>query len=316
MKLKVLVTAPYFQPVIEKYRSVFVSHNIETIMPQVKQRLTEKELLGSGYLEEIDGILCGDDQITGPVLEKARCLKVISKWGTGIDSIDAEAAARRGIPVRNTSNAFTDPVADTVLAHVLYFARQISRLNEEMKQGIWQRRLTLSLKECVLGVVGIGNIGKAVVKRARSFGGRVLGNDIKEIPADFTRETGLESVPLDRLLRESDFVSLNCNLNPTSRHLINKEAIALMKPTAYLINTSRGGVVDENALIEALLSRKIAGAGLDVFEDEPLSCDSPFAKMPNVVLSPHNANASPVSWERVHKNTVDNLIGELLRRQN
>ena len=118
-------------------------------------------------------------------------------------------------------------------------------------------------------------------------------------------------VPLGQLLKESDFVSLNCDLNPTSRHLINKETVALMKPTAYLINTSRGRVVDEKALIGALENKKIAGAGLDVFEDEPLAADNPLKKMPNVILSPHNANAGKAAWEKVHLSTIQNLIEEL-----
>lgn len=309
MKWKVLITAPYFIPVIERYREIFDQHQIETIVPEVKEKLSEEELLK--YVKDIDGIICGDDEITERVLKAAPQLKVISKWGTGIDSIDIKAANLRGIPVRNTPNAFTDPVADTVLAYVLYFARRINDLDKNIRQGLWQKQPLPSLKELVLGVVGVGNIGRAVVKRARAFGMQVLGNDIKKISPDFIEETGLKMVSLEELLSESDFVSLNCDLNPTSYHLINKKTLAKLKPTAYLINTARGSVIDEKALIEALATKKIAGAALDVFEKEPLPLDSPLRKFPNVLLSPHNANASPSAWEKVHQNTLNNLIKEL-----
>jgi len=312
-KWKVLVTAPYLQPVIQNYQHIFDEHQIEIIVPEVKEKMSEEELLQ--YIGDIDGILCGDDKLTERVLVQAPRLKVISKWGTGTDSIDKEAAARRGIPVKNTVNAFTEPVADTVLNFILCLARGTFDLNEKMRQGIWDKRVGWALHECTLGVVGVGNIGKAVVKRAKAFGMRVLGNDIKEIPAGFVKEYGLEVVSLEQLLEEADFVSLNCNFNSTSRHLMNQARFDLMKPTAYLVNTSRGPVVDEKALIEALSLKKIAGAALDVFEDEPLPADSPLKKMPNVILSPHNANAGLAAWKYVHENTIKNLIEELVKHE-
>lgn len=306
-----MVTAPYLQPVIKNYQHIFDEHQIEIVVPVVRERLSEEELLGC--IGDIDGILCGDDRITENVLAHAPKLKVISKWGTGIDSIDKEAATKRGIPVKNTVNAFTEPVADLVLNFMLCLARGTIELNEKMHQGVWYKYVGSALHEGTLGIVGMGNIGKAIAKRARAFGMKVLVNDIKEIPADFVKENNLEVVSLEKLLKESDFVSLNCDLNPTSRHLINKATLALMKPTAFIINTSRGPVVEESALNEALLAKKIAGAGLDVFEDEPLPVDSPLKKMANVILSPHNANAGFAAWKKVHENTINNLIQELIK---
>ena len=191
MKYKVLVTAPYLQPIIENYRAIFASHQIETIVPPLKERLSESELLG--YIKDIDGIIAGNDEITEKVLLAAPKLKVVSKWGTGIDGVDKEAAARLGIAVRNTPNAFTDPVADTVLNYILCLARGTMDLNEKMHHGIWEKRVGFALHECTLGVIGMGNIGKAVVRRAQAFGMRVFGNDIKEMPFDFM-------VPLDGIL--------------------------------------------------------------------------------------------------------------------
>ena len=304
MKYKVLITAPYFQLVVDKYRETFSKHGMEMIVPQVNERMSEEELLP--LVGNIDGILCGDDEITKKVLGNAPKLKVIVKWGTGIDSIDKEAAAKRDIQVRNTPNAFTEPVADTALSFILVFARGTIDLDRKIRAGIWEKKLNKALNECTLGVIGLGNIGMAVIKRAQSFGMKVLGNDIKNIPLNYM-------VPLEKLIRESDFVSLNCDLNPTSYHLMNRERIAKMKPNAYLINTARGPLIDEIALINALESGLIAGAGLDVFENEPLPEGHPFKKMSNVILSPHNSNASQIAWEYVHQNSINNLIKELYK---
>lgn len=300
------------QPVLNKYMRIFESNDIELIVPRVRERMSEEELLQ--WIRDVDGIICGDDQLTERVLRCAPRLKVISKWGTGIDSIDCEAAARLGIALYNTPNAFTDAVADTVLGYILCFARQLPWMDRDIRSGKWQKRLCVSLRECTLGVIGVGNIGKAVVRRAIAFGMRVLGHDIVEIPADFLKETGLKVMPKDSLLREADFVSLNCTLNPTSFHLVGEREFALMKPTAYLINTARGPVVDEKALIDALRTGQIAGAALDVFEEEPLPPDSPLREFSNVLLAPHNANSSPAAWERVHENTIRNLLAGLRQK--
>lgn len=300
----VLISAPYFQPVVDDYRSMFEQYGIHTIVPEVNERMSEEELLQ--YVGEIDGMICGDDRVTARVLDAAPRLKVISKWGTGTDSIDKGAAAKRGIAVKNTPNAFSEPVADTVLSFMLCFARNTVGLNRDMHEGRWKKELDTALNECTLGIIGVGDVGSAVRRRAEAFGMRILGNDIKEKPFE-------NMVSLEALLAESDFVSINCDLNEISRHLINDETLAQMKESAYLINTARGPIVDEQALIRALQSGAIAGAGLDVFEDEPLPENSPLKGMSNVIMSPHNANSSKKAWEYVHKNTVQNLIAELSR---
>ncbi len=238
-------------------------------------------------------------------------MKVISKWGTGIDSIDGQAASRLGIQVFRTPNAFTLPVTDTILGYILAFARHIPWLDREMRAGQWVKIPGRSLSECTLGVVGVGNIGKEVLRRGRVFGMRLLGNDILEIPPEFLLENQVEMTGLEDLLRRSDFVSLNPDLNPSSYHLLNSTSLAWMKPDAVLINTSRGPVIDEAALIEALQNGVIAGAALDVFEIEPLPLDSPLLKMDQVLLAPHASNSSPSAWESVHWNTIYNLLAGL-----
>ena len=216
-----------------------------------------------------------------------------------------------GVKVFNTPGAFTDPVADSVMSYILTFARRLPWMNRAMKVGIWEKIPGRALSECTLGVVGVGKIGKAVLRRGQAFGMRLMGNDIIAIDPNFIRQVEVEMMSLPRLLSQSDFVSLNCDLNPTSYHLINQETITQMRSDTILVNTSRGSVVDEQALIDALQTDQIAGAALDVFKDEPLPAESPLRSMDNVLLTPHNANSSPTAWERVHWNTLRNLFDGL-----
>jgi D-3-phosphoglycerate dehydrogenase len=245
------------------------------------------------------------------VLFAAKKLKVISKWGTGIDSIDRDAATELGIQVCNTPNAFTLPVSDSVFAMMLAFARRIPWQDQQMKSGVWLKQPGMSLSECTLGIIGVGNIGKAVARRAAIFGMTILGNDPKEMHEDFLRETNIRMTSKEELLRTSDFVTINCDLNATSIHLMSDKQFSMMKPNAVLINTARGPIVDEPALVRALKAKRIAGAALDVFEVEPLPSDSPLLQMDNVLLSAHNTNSSPAAWERVHQNTIRNLLDGL-----
>ena len=303
----ILFTAPYMIPFLPRFRPILEGFGMQLIVPQVHERLSEAELLS--YAGQFDGTICGDDQYTATVLEAcAPRLKVISKWGTGIDSIDRQTAEKLGIQVRNTPNAFTLPVADTVLGYILTFSRHFPWMDRAVKSGHWEKIPGRSLSECTLGVVGVGKIGKAVIRRARAFGMNLLGNDIIAIDPVFLTKNEVQMTNLENLLAQSDFVSLNCDLNPTSYHLMNATAFNQIKSSAILINTSRGPVVHEQALISALQEGKLAGAAVDVFEHEPLPADSPLTRMDNVMLAPHNANSSPKAWERVHQNTIDNLL--------
>jgi D-3-phosphoglycerate dehydrogenase len=294
-------------PVLDRFRPVLERHGLDIITPEVRERLDEADLLK--YAGQFDGAICGDDHYTARVLEACLPrLKVISKWGTGIDSIDSAAASRLGIRVYRTPNAFTLPVADTVFGYMLAFARQQPWMDREMKSAKWRKIPGRALHECTLGIIGVGTIGKVVARRARTFGMTILGNDIVEIDHVFIAESGIQMTGLDSLLENSDFVSLNCDLNPTSYRLITTRTLGLMHPNAVLINTARGLIVDEGALIAALQAGTIAGAALDVFELEPLPAGSPLMKMDNVMLAPHNANSSPAAWERVSWNTIRNLL--------
>jgi D-3-phosphoglycerate dehydrogenase len=299
-------------PVIEHYRPMLENAGAELVLAPVRERLTEAELLP--LVKEIDGAICGDDQFTKQVLRNAPRLRVISKWGTGVDSIDIATANELGIRVCNTTNAFTDAVADTTLGYTLNFARGLMEMNRDVRGSHWRKLPLKALHECTLGIVGVGYIGSAVARRARAFGMRVVGNDRKKIDPALVAEYGLTMTTLPDLLQAADFVSLHCDLNESSFHLIGTDELKQMKSSAFLINTSRGAVVDEAALIEALSRGVICGAALDVFETEPLPHESPLRTLPNCLLAPHNANSSQAAWEKVHRLTIENLLKVLTSR--
>jgi D-3-phosphoglycerate dehydrogenase / 2-oxoglutarate reductase len=306
----VLMTAPYMIPFVDRFKPVFDKYGVELIVPDVQERMEEEDLLK--YAGQFDGTICGDDRYTPRVIESCvPRLKVISKWGTGVDSISADACSKFNVKLSRTPNAFTTPVADTVLGYLLAFARRQPWMDAAIKRGEWEKIPGKTLSECTLGIIGVGAIGKAVTRRARAFGMKVFGTDIADVDHVFVSESGIQMTSLDALLAEADFVSVNCDLNPTSRHLINARTLAKMKSTAVLINTARGPIVDETALVAALQSGQIGGAALDVYEYEPLPKDSPLLLMTNVMLAPHNANSSPAAWERVHWNTIKNLLDGL-----
>ena len=313
MRRRVLITAPYMRIAVDRFRSVFEEAGVELVTPPLRERFEEADLLE--LVSDIDGVICGDDCFTERVLEAAPRLVVVSKWGTGIDSIDRDACEKRGIVVSNTPGAFTDPVADSVLGYVLTFARRQPWMDRAMRRGAWEKQPGMSLGECTLGIIGVGAIGRAVAQRAAAFGMRILGNDPVDVPESVLEATGTLMVTLNELLPESDFVSLNCDLNITSLRLMDDTAFDRMKPTAVMINTARGPVVDEAALVRALQSGRIGGAALDVFETEPVPETSPLLAMENVMLAPHNANSSPQAWERVHRNTIRNLLEAFQKRR-
>ncbi len=308
--IDVLLSAPYMIPVAERFKEFFAYYGINLLRPEVHERMEESQLLE--WAGQFEGGIAGDDRYTECVIQACLPrLRVISKWGTGIDSIDRAAAQRLGVQVRNTPNAFTLPVSDSVLGYMLAFARRQPWMDRAVKAGAWEKIPGYSLSERTLGVIGVGNCGKAVIRRALAFGMRILATDIVPVASDFLAETRIEMTTLDRLLAESDYISLNCDLNSTSRHLINPVTLEKVKSGAVLINTARGPIVDEPALIAALQSGQLAGAALDVYEVEPLPADSPLRRMDQVMLGSHNSNSSPAAWERVHRNTLRNLIDGL-----
>lgn len=306
MRWRVLVTAPRAYAVLERYRQELEAAGCTVEARAPVERFEAHELLP--LVGDVDAIICGDDQIDEQVLGVAPRLKVIAKWGTGIDSIDCAAAATRGVVVCNTPDAFSEPVADSVLGYILMFARRLDQMSEEVRSGRWSHVPLRALSECTLGIVGLGNIGTAVARRAAAFRMRLLACDVRPLDRSSAGELGVGIVSLEQLLTESDFVTLHADLRPENRHLVNADRLGLMRPSAVLINTARGALVDEAALASALDAGRLAGAALDVFEVEPLPAASVLRRLSNVYLAPHNANSSLAAAERVHANTIRNVL--------
>lgn len=306
MKYKVLISSIHMQSRLDRYEDLLRSHGIEYDLISKTQFVPESDLLP--IIDKYDGIICSDDELTNNVLEKAIKLRVISKWGTGINSIDQEAAKRLNIRIFNSPGAFTEGCATTAWSFILSLARHTHHLTNLMRENQWERKPGIALAGKTLGVIGVGTIGKEVLKRGWAFDMDLLGNDIKDVDKQFCEQFKIKMVSKEELLQQSDVISLNPDLNKSSHHLISDSEFERMKPTAFIINTSRGPVIDEKALIRALESKKIAGAGLDVFEEEPLPTDSPLRKFSNCILTPHNSFNTEEAVEKVHENTIMNLI--------
>lgn len=229
-----------------------------------------------------------------------RCKGLVS-FGHGYDHLDVEAATRHGVILANTASFGTEEVSTHTIMHFLVCARKFVLHDKRVRSGVWTRKHLPPMGHVggqVFGIIGLGDIGRAVARKAKAFGLRVIAYDPYVSSWD-AKEYGVEMVDsVDEVCRRADYVSVHVYLNDETRYIIGRKQFALMKPTAYLINCARGGVVDEAALIEALQSHRIAGAGLDVFEKEPVDPDNPLLKMDNVSLTNHYASYSEVAWER------------------
>lgn len=308
MKWRVLISCPHLQKTIDNYRDIFREKNIIIDLPSVTQALSESDLME--IIDNYDGIIAGDDEITEKVLKKAKKLKVISKWGVGIDAIDTKTADKLGIKVFNTPNVFGDEVADMVMGYLFLLARKIHIIDKRVREGDWNSAQIqgISLRKKTLGVIGVGSIGRDVVERGRAVGMNILGYDVFPIDPSFIEKHDMRAVDLDELLKESDFISLNCSLTESNYHMIGEAEFEKMKNSAYLINTSRGPLIDEEALINALHTGKIAGAALDVFEREPLPMDSPLRSFESCILGAHNSSNTIDAVLRVNDLAIQNLL--------
>jgi lactate dehydrogenase-like 2-hydroxyacid dehydrogenase len=244
------------------------------------------------------------DDVDAELIDHASSLKAISNYAVGVDNIDLAAATGRGIAVGNTPGVLTETTADLALALMLGISRRLLEGDASVRAGDWltwepARTLGRDLHDATVGIVGYGRIGRAVARRVEGFGCRVL------------HSSSSGGVPLDELLERSDFVTLHCPLTPATRGLIGEEALARMKPTAYLVNTARGPIVDTTALVRALHAGQIAGAALDVTDPEPLPGGHVLATAPNTVILPHLGSASVATREAMGDMAVDNLLAAL-----
>lgn len=305
---------------------VFLSRELPpAVMAALRERcdLTanpESRVLDKGELiaatTGMDGLLCLlTDTIDAEVLDIQPRLKVISNYAVGFNNVDVPAATARGIPVTNTPGVLTDTTADFAFALLMAVARRVVECDRFTRAGRythWAPMLMLGadIHGKTLGLVGAGRIGLAMARRARGFNMRVLYYDVHPVPAEQAGELGLERVSLEDLLGQADYVSIHAPYMPETHHLIGAPQLALMQPTAYLINTARGPLLDEAALVETLRAGRIAGAGLDVYEDEPVLAPG-LKELENVVLAPHAASASLETRTRMGMLAVENLMAVL-----
>lgn len=307
MKPKVLITREIPQEIveiIEKACLVEMWDREDTPIP--------RELLLT-KIQDIDGLFCLlTETIDEEVLEKAQNLKVVSNMAVGYNNIDIEAAKQRGIIVTNTPGVLTETTADLTFALLMATSRRLIEASNYLRNGEWKTWSPMQLTGqdifgATIGIVGMGRIGEAVAKRAQGFDMKVLYHNRNRKP-EVEDMLGVEYVELDRLLQQSDFVVIMTPFSKETVDLISERELSLMKPTAVLINTARGGIVNEDALYNALKNNKIWAAGIDVFETEPVQLDHPLLTLPNVVALPHIGSASIKTRLRMAELAADNLI--------
>ncbi len=277
--------------------------------------LTHGTARGDDHLKEIiaeaDYAIAGQVGVTGEVLRAARKLKLLHKWGVGVDNLDIVTARELGIKVARTTGSNAVPVAEFTLGLTLSTLRHIAFAHAELKKGDWRGgRLpgdTFTLSGKTFGIVGFGAIGTTVARLLKGFGCTILYSKRQPLDAGEEAALGAKHAPLAELLAQSDVVSLHCPLTPETANMINKAAFAAMKKTAVLINVARGGIVAENDLIEALRTREIAGAAMDVFETEPLPPDSPLLGLDNLVVTPHLAAIASDVFAPTVRRMFDNI---------
>jgi phosphoglycerate dehydrogenase-like enzyme len=274
------------------------------ILPDHENQLTEEQLLGK--LPGVAATLAGSEPYVPRVFARCPQLRVIARLGVGYDAVDLQAATASGVVVTTTPGCNHDAVAEQVMALLLAVLREVVPQDRDTKAGKWRRISPPALRGKTLGIVGLGRIGKAVASRARAFGVHVVAFE-PLADQEFVARHEVRLLSFDELLRQSDIVSLHVPLSPETRHLINRHTLGLMKRGAYLVNTARGGLVCEKDLIEALRSKHLAGAALDVFEEEPARSNPLFA-FDNVVTSPHTAGVDEQSLLDMAKCCAEAII--------
>jgi len=306
---KVLVTRAVFEPVVDRLRQHFEVDYHAADAPLPPQKLIERLAGKAGALT------MPTDRIDAALLAACPQLKAVCNSAVGYNNFDLEACTRAGVMATNTPGVLDDTTADIAWSLILASARRIVAADQWVRAGLWdgwkfKDWLGTDVHHATLGILGMGRIGRAIARRAAGFSMRVIYHNRQRLPADSERECSATWLAKDELLRNADFVVLMLPYTPQSHHAIGAAELALMKPTAHLFNVARGGIVDDAALIEALQARRIAGAGLDVFEGEP-ALDPRFLTLDNVVLTPHIGSATSATRMKMAQLAADNLITAL-----
>jgi len=306
-KLKVYVTRELPERGLKMIKERFDAEVWPEYAPPPKKVIIEK----ARNVDALASLL--SDKIDAEVFDAAPKLKIVAQMAVGFDNIDLQEATKRGIYVTNTPEVLTDTTADFAWALLMAVARRVVEADKYVRTGQWKVGWHPSMMQgrdihgATIGIVGAGRIGYAVAKRATGFNMKILFYDVIPRP-EMEKELGAKKVDLDTLFKESDFVSIHVPLMKETYHLVNADRLKLMKKTVYLINNSRGSVVDEKALYEALKGGRIAGAGLDVFEQEPTPLNNPLLKLDNVVVAPHISSASYETRSKMAEMVAENLV--------
>jgi len=311
MSVKVLVTSTSFGKVIKEPVELLNNQGYEIIWNRLGRPLKEKEVMER--VKGVDAYIAGLDEITARAIEAADKLKVISKYGAGVDNIDIEVATRKKIVVTNTPGTNTGAVADLTFGLILAIARKIPQANGSTKKREWKKFFGSAVYGKTLGIVGMGEIGKAVAKRAKGFNMRIIYWSRRR-KLDIEEKTGAKYTDLKSLLQEADFVSLHLALTSDTKNIIGKDEVRLMKPTAFLINTARGPIVNEDALYECLRDKIIAGAAVDAYSNQPPK-DSPLLSLDNIITTPHMGAYTYESIMNMGMTSVKNVIDVLNKRR-
>jgi len=289
-KMRVFVSSRSFGKLSEEPLKI-LEHAAEIKKSTFGRPLKENDLVK--ILPLYDGIIVGTDEVTRRAIESSDRLKVIAKHGAGVDNIDLQAATEKGVVVTYVPGVNAEAVADFTFCLTLALARNLTDAHASARSGKWEatKFLGTELYKKTLGIIGMGTVGKAVARRATGFNMKILCHTAHpEKHREETKKWNVEYVDLDTLLKESDFVTIHCVLTPETEGLINEQKLALMKKTAFLINTARGPIVNEKAVYTALKEKRIAGAGFDVYSKEPPGADCPLFQLDNVVVAPHIAS--------------------------
>jgi len=305
--VKILITPRSFASFSDKPLKILTERGYEIKRNNTGRPYRKEEMLK--LIRDIDGIIIGIDELGAEIIKEANELKVISKYGIGLDNIDINMATNRKIVVTNTPTANVDAVADLTFGLILSLARRVPEADRKTKSGKWGKIIGKSVWEKTIGIVGLGKIGKQVVKRAKGFEMNILVFDIVK-DKKFAQKYGIKYVNLEKLLRKSDYISIHIPLSDATRGMISYEELEKMKKDAFLINTSRGGIVDEEALYDALRINKIRGAALDVYKNEPLQ-ETPLKELDNVIMTPHIGAYTEEAIENMSIQAAQNLIDVL-----
>ncbi len=305
--MKILITPRSFASFSDEPLKMLTERNYKIKRNNTGRPYRKEEMLK--LIRDVDGIIIGIDELSTEIIEEANTLKVISKYGIGLDNIDINMATNKKIIVTNTPTANVDAVADLAFGLILSLARRIPEADKKTKSGKWEKIIGKSVWEKTLGVIGLGKIGRQVVKRAKGFEMNILAFDIVK-DKKIVQKYGIKYVNLEKLLQKSDYITIHIPLDDATRNMISYEELEKMKKDAFLINTSRGGIVDEEALYNALRNNKLRGAALDVYNNEPPR-ESPLKELDNVIMTPHIGAYTEEAIENMSIQAAQNLIDVL-----